>query len=451
VNSLRRITTSASDVNLWRIPLRLSLGSVALFALTLVPDVLDAKGIIHLPTWFTMGSIDDARAILGAMLSCVSTVLALIFSVALLVLSMVATLFGPRLLYRFLRDWVTQVTIGLFMGTFVYLCLVFLVTHQDAHSTFVPQVSLITSWLLVVGSFGFLVYYSHRIASSIQNPDLVARIVDDMLPAVRASQPTDEARGDAAPSPEVVARHVEDGAPVTAARSGYFQEIDHAALVAAALREDAVVHVFFRPGQFVLEGEPIACVAPKGRAAVLGPLVRRHIATGRHRTLVQDVEFGIAQIVEIGIRALSPAVNDTFTGVACIDWLGDALVTVAGRPAFNGCWHDGSGKVRVHVRPVKLERLVRMAFDQMRQAAADNPAVLLRLLDTIRRIAPRLPGEGPRAALRDEADAVRELAAARPFATIDRRDIEAAWSRATPALDGPAQSKEALASREDGR
>src|ERR1700735_35439 len=135
---------SQRDVNLWRIPLQLSLAAIALFAITLIPDILDKYGVIHIPSWLTMGGIDDARAILGAMLSCVSTVLALIFSVALLVLSMVATLFGPRLLYRFLQDWVTQFTIGLFMATFVYLCLVFLVTHQDAHTSFVPQISLIT-------------------------------------------------------------------------------------------------------------------------------------------------------------------------------------------------------------------------------------------------------------------------------------------------------------------
>ena len=113
----------------------------------------------------------------------VSTVLALIFSVALLVLSMVAALFGPRLLYRFVQDWVTQTTIGLFMATFIYLCLVFLVTHKDDHTTFIPQVSLITSWFLVIASFGFLIYYSHRIATSIQNPDLVG-IGDDLKSAI---------------------------------------------------------------------------------------------------------------------------------------------------------------------------------------------------------------------------------------------------------------------------
>jgi hypothetical protein len=122
-----------------------------------------------------MGSIDDARAILSSMMGAVATVLALIFSVALLLLSMVSTLFSPRLLYRFLQDWVTQTTIGLFMGTFVYICLVFLVTHQDPRSSLIPQISLITCWVLVMFSFRFLVYYCHRVARSIQNPDMDRR------------------------------------------------------------------------------------------------------------------------------------------------------------------------------------------------------------------------------------------------------------------------------------
>src|SRR5258708_34099593 len=99
---------------------------------------------------------------MSEMMAAVATVLALIFQAALLVLSMDATLFGPRLLYRFLQDWVTQATIGLFMGTFIYVCLCFLVTHQDANSKFIPQISLLTSWVLVVGSFAFLVFLRAR-------------------------------------------------------------------------------------------------------------------------------------------------------------------------------------------------------------------------------------------------------------------------------------------------
>jgi len=353
----------------------------------------------------------------------------------------VPALFGPRLLYRFLKDWVTQVTIGLYMATFIYLCLVFLVTHQDSHTTFVPQVSLITSWFLVVGSFGFLVYYSHRIAASIQNPDLVARIVDDLVPAVRASRGIPAANAKPLP-PATLARQVEEGASVSCNRSGYVQEIHHQTLVAEASRADAVVHLLYRPGQFVLRGERLASVHPAERLPVLESALRRHVTLGRHRSLKQDSEFAIAQIVEIAIRALSPAVNDTFTGVACVDWLGDALLVVANAPRSDGCWYDDAGAMRVRVRPVYLERLVRTAFDQIRQAAADNPAVLIRILETIRRLAPRIHDDGPRRALRDEADAVREgVASAQALVGLDRKDIEVAWQRARTAIEEPAASR----------
>src|SRR5260370_7925166 len=88
---------SQRDINLWRIPLQLSIGAVVLFGITVIPDILDKYGVIRIPAWLTMGSIDAARAILSAMMGAVPTVLALIFSIALLVLSRVSTLFRPRL------------------------------------------------------------------------------------------------------------------------------------------------------------------------------------------------------------------------------------------------------------------------------------------------------------------------------------------------------------------
>ena len=429
MHSVRSIR-SRSDVNLWRIPLLLTLCAFGLFGITMIPDVLDSLGVIHLPAWLTMGSIDDARAILSAMLGCVSTVLALIFSVALLVLSMVATLFGPRLLYRFLQDWVTQVTLGMFLATFVYLALVFLVTHQDASSRFIPQVSLIMSWILVVVSFGFLVYYSHRIAVSIQNPDLIARIVDDLHPSLARAGALSraEGRGESL-DPVLLERQLAEGAQITCKQSGYLQIVDHAALVPIAARADAVVHIPFRPGQFVFMGEPIAYVWPADRRSELETGIGRHVKLGRHRVLEQDSEFAIAQIVEIAIRALSPAINDTFTGVACVDWAGDALLVLAKAPPFDGCWHDANAKVRLRMRPLKLARLVKTAFDQIRQAAADNPAVLIRMLDTIRRIAPQMTGDEERSALTDQANAIREAASNAGLVRLDADQIEEAWAR----------------------
>jgi uncharacterized membrane protein len=425
---------SQRDINLWRIPLQLSLAATALFGITLIPDILDKYGIIHIPSWLTMGSIDDARAILSAMMGAVATVLALIFSVALLVLSMVSTLFGPRLLYRFLQDWVTQVTIGIFMGTFVYICLVFLVTHQDPQSSFIPQISLITSWVLVVLSFGFLVYYSHRVARSIQNPDMIGATADDLSAAAGGAHVSALGEGaGAAPDDAAILRQAETGVIVSCPKSGYLQHVDHGTLVAAARAADALIVLRFRPGQFVLRGEPLAAVVPPGNAHGLEVAVDRGVSIGRHRTLTQDSEFGIAQIVEIAIRALSPAVNDTFTGVACVDWLADALLTLAERPPLEGNWYDTGSTLRVWMPPVRLERLIKLAFDQIRQASsATTPAVLIRQLDAIRRLALRLP-DGCRQVLSEQADAIRESATA--LVTLDRRDLDAAWHRARTALD----------------
>jgi uncharacterized membrane protein len=423
---------SQRDINLWRIPLELSLAAIALFGVTMIPDVLDADGIIHIPWWLTMGSIDDARAILSAMMGAVATVLALIFSVALLVLSMVATLFGFRLLYRFLQDWVTQATIGLFMGTFIYVCLCFLVTHADAHSRFVPQVSLITSWLLVVFSFAFLVFYSHRIATSIQNPDMIGRIADDLYPAVVGMRQRGPGEGTgAAPDDDSILARAETGRIMPCRKSGYMQHLDHGALVAAAREAGALVVLKFRPGQFVLRGEPLAAVTPASQAPRLEAAIDRHVAIGRHRTLSQDSEFGVAQIVEVAIRALSPAVNDTFTGVACVDWLADALLVIAEQPLIEGNWYDTAGELRVWAPAVRIERLVKLAFDQIRQASTTTPAVLIRQLEAIRRLAPRMP-DAARCMLAEEAEAICDNATG--LSALDSRDIEVAYERACAAL-----------------
>jgi uncharacterized membrane protein len=341
-------------------------------------------------------------------------------------------LFGPRLLYRFLQDWVTQVTIGLFMGAFIYVCLCFLVTHQDVGSRFVPQISLLTSWVLVVGSFSFLVYYSHRIATSIQNPDMIARLVDDIYPAVVGSHERGAGEGTGAtPDDDVILRRAEAGAVVPCPKSGYMQHLDHGALVGAARDARALVVLRFRPGQFVLRGEPLASIVPASEARSLEAAIDRHVAIGRHRTLTQDGEFGIAQVVEIAIRALSPAVNDTFTGVACVDWLADALLTFADRPPLEGNWYDTTGELRVWMPAVRIERLVKLAFDQIRQASATTPAVLIRQLDVIRRLGPRMSGAARRA-LAEQADAIRDTATG--LVPLDRRDLDAAYERTRGAV-----------------
>lgn len=431
----RQLVPLRHEVNLWRVPLQLSLIAAVLFGVTVGIDILNADGIIHLPAWISNGGIDDARSILSSEMGAVSTVLALIFSVALLVLSMVATLFGFRLLYRFVQDWVTQVTIGLFLATFIYILLAYIVTRADSQGVFIPQLTLLTASLLVVVSFCFLVFYSHKIAVSIQNPDMISLIVKDMETALKYVHKFERGKCNVAPAgTRADPEHISEAGLICSVRSGYLQELDHSVMLEAATQANAEINLSFRPGQFIQCGDVLAKVYPASAQACLKELIIDAVRIGPHRVLAQDAEFGLYQIVEIAIRALSPAVNDTFTGVACIDCIGDALRLLLASAPYDGCWYCKSGKLRVREPQLKFERLVKVAFEQIRQASGDTPAVLIRMLTTIRRLSPLLNTDSERQAMLDQATAVWEVASTGKIVTLDRKDIEEAWLHTRAAL-----------------
>ena len=426
---------SPHEVNLWRVPLLLSVLATILFVITISLDGMALEGVIHLPIWMSNGGIDDARSILSSEMGAVSTVLALIFSVALLVLSMVATLFGFRLLYRFVQDWVTQVTIGLFLATFIYILLAYIATRADNQVVFVPQVTLLTASLLVLICFGFLVYYSHRIAISIQNPDMLAGIVCDIEKALQHLQKSRRVASDSATSGGAAIKKAESEAKIVCSNtSGYLQELDHKVILKIAAAANAQIELLFRPGQFIHAGDALAKVYTHAVATNLLLPLRGAFQLGHHRVLTQDPEFGLYQIVEIAIRALSPAVNDTFTGVACIDCIGDALRILILSPPYDGCWFDRVGQLRIVEPPIKFERLVKVAFEQIRQASVDIPAMQIRMLSTIRRLAPILKIDSQRQALLEQAEAIWESSATSKIVTLDRKDIEAVWLETKAAL-----------------
>jgi len=428
--------------DLWRIPFLMCLAVLLLFVITVNVDRAAARGAVTLPGWFSVGGADDARAILGAMLGAVSTVLALIFSIALLVLSMAVSQFGPRILHRFMRDGITQLTIGLFLASFIHSLLAFVVTRSDSTSHFVPQVTLLCSVLLTVVSFAFLVIFSHRIAVSIQTQNVVASIVADLsetltqfLAERRVLSALPRTAEGLAAREELLARCTVEGGVVGAVRTGFIQEVNVTALVHVVDAADAVVRVLYRPGQFVMKGAPLFQVLPGTRAAELTSALRRTVEIGSHRTLKQDLEFGTAQLVEIALRALSPAVNDTFTGLTCIDWLGDELRVFATVQAPTGAYLGATGTIRAMWSPLRFERLIKTAFDQIRQAGMGNPAVSIRLLQTFARLAEQIEDGQYRAALLQQVEAVKEAVPAQALVTSDRADIEAAYLVARQVLE----------------
>jgi uncharacterized membrane protein len=411
--------------NLWLIPAIEGVAAVLLFVVTLSIDRAAFHHELTLPSWVISGSPDAARQILASLAAAIITVVGVVFSIMIVTLTLASSQFGPRMLRTFIRDRGTQLTLGTFVATFFYAMLVLI----SIGTTFVPHLSVTVTLALTVIDLGVLIYFIHHTATSIQLPEVIASIARDLARAIDAEggASAGPAGINNGPAPDVLqARLDRDGRVVVAPAGGYLRFVRHATLVRIAAEYDAVIRLHYRPGHFLTHGHPMATVWPPEVADKIGRRLERVHLTGPLRTLSQDIAFGIDQLVEIGIRALSPAVNDTFTAMTCIDWLGDSLCTIAVD------WHphvfhrDGNGEIRLITVPVSYERLVQRSFEKIREAASAMPAVLIRQLEALDKIMAVAPPDRCQILI-DQADMIQRLNLRTVPEPSDQADVTARY------------------------
>jgi uncharacterized membrane protein len=416
----------ALRTNLWLLPTLEVVLAVGLFLVTWSLDRAAYRGSLSLPSFVISGTADAARQILTAIAAALITVVGVVFSIMIVTLTLASTQFGPRMLRIFIRDRGTQLTLGTFVGTFVFAILALISIGPGSHGDFVPHLSITICLLLVLVDLAVLIYFIHHIAVSIQLPEVIAGIAAELSQAIEAGAGEPEWAGPVARGPTAEALNARldaAGAPVPAPASGYLQFVRHRSLVRIARELDAVIRLDHRPGHFLVQGHPLATVWPAEAApAVAASFARAHI-TGPSRTLAQDIAFAVDQLVEIAIRALSTAVNDTFTALTCIDWLGEGLCRIADQWQPNPVHRDDDGRIRVIAQPVSYERLVQRSFEKIRQAGAGMPAVLIRQLDALAEIMRATVSDEQRAVLLDQADMIDRLNTATVAEPADRADV----------------------------
>lgn len=422
--------------NLWLVPAIEVVAAAALFAVTYGLDRAAYDGVFHYPGWVISGSADAARQILTAIAAAIITVVGVVFSIVIVALTLTSTQFGPRMLRNFIRDRGTQLTLGTYVGTFVYSILALGSVGQGGHGDFVPHISITVMLVLMVADLAVLIYFLHHIAVQIQLPQVIAGIAGDLAQAIELQAGDPTVGADSRYAELLISEMNGPGGEVAAPRSGYLQFVRHRTLVQIASEVDAVIHVRYRPGHFLVQGNSYATVWPAEAAGrVARELARAHI-TGPYRTLAQDVAFGIDQLVEIGIRALSAAVNDTFTALTCIDWIGDSLLKVTGRWQPTSVYRDQSGAVRVIATQITYERLVQRAFEKVRQAGRGMPAVMIRQLDALAKIMERADAPEDQQVVLDQATMIDRLSEASVDEPSDRADVRRAYERVLAAQGG---------------
>ena len=426
---LSRSSREALRTNLWALPSFMVVLIVGLFIMTYRADLEADAGRLALPFWVSSGGPDVARQILIAIAAAVITVAGVVFSITILVLQLASQQFGPRMLRNFIRDLGTQASLGVFVATFVFSVLA-LQSVSDPPRSFVPHLSTTVAIGLVLVDLGVLIYFIDHVAKSIQLTSVVSGIARDFRTTLGQLQADEWQLVQLGPDHDDFdeLNHLADlGGSIAANASGFLQAVGYERLVAIATQSEAVIRLLHRPGHFVVAGQPLARVVPP---SAVGPvsraLVRAHIV-GPNRTLTQDPGFAIDQLVEVALRALSPAVNDTFTALNCIDWLGDCLCHAYSQHLPSGIYCDDRGNVRVIEPAISHERLLKAATDKIRQAGRGMPAIFIRQLENLQKLMTLVSTPGQREVILHHARTIVRASTESVPDESDRWDVQVAY------------------------
>ena len=326
-----------------------------------------------------------AQVILGGVAASMMTVVSIVFAILLRTLTLASMQFSPRIIVSFSKDRVTQWTLGVFLGTFSY-CMAALPAARSLPQPFAPVATVLGAMLLALTCVGWLLYFIHHISQAISVNHIVDRIaketegvIDDIMPWPHWPGRLQQTQAPP-PSPDEIA--------VAGPESGYIRFVDARRLLDLAKQSHVRIRVLRRVGQFVPAGIPLAMVArgerldDDGTARLLSAF-----DIGPTRTLQQDVEFGVLQIVDIALKAISPAVNDPSTGINCVDQLSRVMIRFASRQPPDELMFDPPGVIRVSMGWIQFPRLLDAAFEQIRMYAKSDVAVSLRLLRALGDIA----------------------------------------------------------------
>jgi uncharacterized membrane protein len=376
--------------SLFLLPVLLVAGGVALALLTGAVDRALGAG----PVPLTLGMSSNAATwLLATVAGATITTAGVVFSLTVVSLQLASSQFSPRVMRSFIRDRVSQVVIGMLVATFVY-CVLTLPSISGEASQPAPRVSLTVAVVLTVLTVVLIVAHLDHLARRLQVGHVARAIaaegdavIETMLRAAREERdaPQGELEKSLVPS---------DSFAVEAGADGWVSQVDTGSLL-AAVPPGTTVRVETRVGAYIHRGEPLVLVWPRPEnTAAVARRVSGDIVVSDARTMQQDVDFAIRQLVDIGLRALSAAINDPSTAVEVILRLGSLLRRLLLVPPLPRAVEGPDG--RLLLRPWELDQAeyIGHAFDQLRQAAPSQPQVAAALLRVLRMLIKHVEDHG---------------------------------------------------------
>lgn len=434
MNRLRALWLNL-NASLWFVPALMVTGAILLaFALILVDLRIEHDWLAEYPLLFGAGS-DGARGVLTAIAGSMITVAGLIFSLTLSTLAQVSSQYTPRVLRNFMRDRANQLVLGFFVSIFVYCLIVLRTIRGGDEGSFIPSLAVLMGLVLALISIGVLIFFIHHIAYSIQASNIVRNAAEETQAAIKRLFPEELGQQADAEEAHELLRNAGQLTWQTALSrtNGYVQSVDEEELLALAGELHGVVRMEHGIGDFVAKGAALVSVASYRDEALQldSKLVDRLNATfglGSQRTIEQDAGFGLRQIVDIALKALSPGINDTTTAIICIDYLGSLVAQLADRQFATPLRTDDE-RVRVVAVRTSFARFLTTAFDQIRACADGNVAIYLRQLTALSLIEQRTHDPKRITEIRQQRELIREAATRTLHTEYERAQVQERLAR----------------------
>jgi len=388
---VRRVTARYQwdrlKVSFWFAPVVMSLVAILLAWLMYWVDDQIPNETLQNSRFIFSGTPGEMRVALIGMATTILATAGVVFTLLTLPLSTVAAQFGSRLLRVFLGDRTTQLVLGTFVATFVY-CLAAALSIPPAEvNPNGPQVTVTVGLLLMLASFASLILLVQHISTMLQAPNIAAAAGAELRDVVLAEIPEQVMSGVVSDDeskflPDSLVE--KDSYPIRVRQAGYIQYIDPHYILTLAQEHDLVIRLLRKPGQNVGREARVALVWPANRVdEELDQQIRNAFRVGNGRTPTQDVAYAVNQLVEMAVRAMSPAINDPFTAMTCLDHIGEGLTLFIQQGEKSPYYRDGDNRLRLILEPVTFTELLSNAFDMLRHASCDNASVLLHMLDVI--------------------------------------------------------------------
>lgn len=373
---VRRWRTWVSDSILVRPLMFIASGAVLALIILGVDEVTDD----FVPPWLQFDA-GAARLLFGTLAGASLTVAGITFWVRSASVQLAAGQYTPRVVQGALHDWFQQSMMGLLLGIFTYLVVVFnALPVSDAAHAAVPQLAALGGPVLTGGSVLALLVAIRNGVSSMQPGELARRITDTTIERIRHNHPL---LGELREPGLQTAVPDRSGHLVRALTSGWVQQVDEQHLL-ESLPPGSVVQVDVRVGLFVARRRPLANVwTDQPLRADIDERVRAAVRLGRVRSATNDIDYGIQQLVDIAVGSLASEVSDEAGAYEAIAHLEMVLRELLARELPPRAYRDAAGRQIIRRREFSIDDYVRDAFDRLRLTAAAHPEIVIALLETI--------------------------------------------------------------------